>query len=51
MATSVWGYLPEQRRDEMLGAFSERFLPSYDELVRQYYESLATRKPQQRYCL
>ena len=48
LATSVWGHLPERDRDEMLGAFSERFLPAYDELVRQYYESLATRGSEDR---
>lgn len=47
LATSVWGHLPQRERDEMLGAFSERFLPAYDELVRQYYESLAKRKTRQ----
>lgn len=46
LATAVWGHLPEKERDEMLGAFSERFLPAYDDLVRQYYEALATRKAQ-----
>ncbi len=48
LATSVWGHLPERERDEMLGAFSERFLPAYDELVRRYYESLATQGRRER---
>ncbi|REJ96997.1 MAG: hypothetical protein DWQ34_00800 [Planctomycetota bacterium] len=42
LATSVWGHLPPRKRDRMQGAFSERFLPAYDELVRRYYEALAT---------
>lgn len=42
LATSVWGHLPPRTRDRMRGAFSERFLPAYDELVRLYYEALAT---------
>jgi hypothetical protein len=42
LATSVWGHLPPRLRDKMEGAFSERFLPQYDDLVRRYYESLAT---------
>jgi hypothetical protein len=42
LATSVWGHLPPRLRDKMAGAFSERFLPQYDDLVRRYYESLAT---------
>ncbi len=42
LATAVWGHLPPRLRDRMHGAFSERFLPPYDELVRSYYEALAT---------
>ncbi len=42
LATSVWGHLPPREREKMEGAFSERFLPLYDDLVRQYYEALAT---------
>jgi hypothetical protein len=42
LATSVWGHLPPRVRDRMEGAFSERFLPQYDDLVRRYYEALAT---------
>lgn len=44
LATAVWGHLPPRLRDRMLGAFSERFLPQYDELVRKYYEALATQE-------
>jgi hypothetical protein len=43
LATAVWGHLPPRLRDRMHGAFSERFLPQYDDLVRSYYEALATR--------
>jgi hypothetical protein len=42
LATAVWGHLPPRLRDRMHGAFSERFLPQYDDLVRSYYEALAT---------
>jgi hypothetical protein len=42
LATSVWGHLPARQRDRMQSRFSERFLPPYAELVRQYYEALAT---------
>lgn len=42
LANAVWGHLPARERDRMEGAFSERFLPQYDDLVRRYYESLAT---------
>jgi hypothetical protein len=41
-ATAVWGHLPPRLRDKMHGTFSERFLPQYDDLVRRYYEALAT---------
>jgi hypothetical protein len=47
LATSVWGHLPPRLRDKMEGAFSERFLPQYDDLVRRYYESLATDSEEQ----
>jgi len=42
LATSVWGHLPARQRDRMRARFSERFLPQYDQLVREYYEALAT---------
>lgn len=42
LATSVWGHLPPRVREQMQSSFNERFLPKYDELVRKYYEALAT---------
>lgn len=42
LATSVWGHLPTRQRDRMQSRFSEQFLPQYEQLVRQYYERLAT---------
>lgn len=42
LATSVWGHLPARERDRMQTRFSERFLPQYDQLVRDYYKALAT---------
>lgn len=45
LATSVWGHLPARQRDRMQSRFSERFLPQYEQLVRQYYEALATDEP------
>jgi hypothetical protein len=47
LATAVWGHLPPRMRDRMHGAFSERFLPQYDDLVRRYYEALATQGDQE----
>jgi hypothetical protein len=37
----VWGHLPEQKRQEMDAYSRERFMPRYDELLRQYYRTLA----------
>ena len=41
LETSVWGHLPARQRDRMRSRFSERFLPQYEQLVKQYYEALA----------
>jgi hypothetical protein len=37
----VWGHLPESRRQEMEIYSRERFLPRYEELLRQYYRTIA----------
>jgi hypothetical protein len=37
----VWGHLPEQKRQEMDAYSRERFMPRYDELLRQYYRTLS----------
>lgn len=44
LATAVWGHLPPKVREQMQSAFSETYLPEYDELVRRYYEALAARR-------
>lgn len=44
LATAVWGHLPPKVREQMRSAFSETYLPEYDELVRRYYEALASRR-------
>ena len=44
LATAVWGHLPPKVREQMRSAFSETYLPEYDDLVRRYYEALATRR-------
>ena len=44
LATAVWGHLPPKVREQMRSAFSETYLPEYDELVRRYYEALAARR-------
>lgn len=37
----VWGHLPPHLRDAMHQAFSEKYLPKYEDLVKSYYEALA----------
>ena len=37
----IWGHLPENRRKEMQVFQRERFMPRYEELLREYYRSLA----------
>jgi hypothetical protein len=41
LVQDVWGHLPQRLRDQMMNAGSDRYLPEYDSLVRQYFESLA----------
>jgi TolA-binding protein len=37
----VWGHLPPHLRTAMQNAFSENYLPKYEDLVKKYYEALA----------
>jgi hypothetical protein len=37
----VWGHLPETKRQEMDAYSRERFMPKYDELLRQYYRTIS----------
>jgi hypothetical protein len=48
LPTSVWGHLPPRVRAEIENSYNERFLPKYDELVRRYYEALATSRGAER---
>ncbi|HLJ10997.1 MAG TPA: hypothetical protein VKU82_07405 [Planctomycetaceae bacterium] len=41
MIKDVWGHLPPHVREAMQNAFSEKYLPKYEELVKKYYEALA----------
>ena len=41
MVKDVWGHLPPHVREAMQNAFSEKYLPKYEELVKKYYEALA----------
>jgi len=44
LAQSTWGHLPPKMQEELQRSFSERFVPKYEELIRQYYEALAEQK-------
>jgi len=37
----VWGHLPLSKRQEMDAYSKERFLPKYDEILRQYYRTIS----------
>jgi DNA mismatch repair ATPase MutL len=41
MYKDVWGHLPEKMRQEMDSYFKEHFMPSYNELLKQYYSKIA----------
>lgn len=44
LETDVWGHLPPGLRQELLNAYSEKYLLRYDELIKRYYEALADQK-------
>jgi uncharacterized protein (TIGR03067 family) len=37
----IWGHLPQTKRMEMDAYSKERFMPKYDDLLRQYYRTIA----------
>lgn len=41
-----WGHLPVRERNMVIQSFRERFLPQYDQMIRDYYERLAKERPQ-----
>jgi hypothetical protein len=43
MIKDVWGHLPPHLREAIGRTFNEKYLPKYDELIKQYYETLAER--------
>ena len=38
-----WGQLPERERRALDQFYNERFLPRYEELLKQYYATIAER--------
>ena len=41
MYKDVWGHLPEKMRMEMDSYFKDRFMPRYNDLLKQYYSKIA----------
>lgn len=42
LQADIWGHLPPAVREQLLNSYRERTLPQYEDLVRSYYEALAT---------
>jgi hypothetical protein len=41
MGEQAWGHLPAAERERMIQIMKEGFLPEYQNLIREYYESIA----------
>lgn len=41
LVRDVWGHLPPSQRQKLLNTYSDKYLPTYDELVRSYFAALA----------
>jgi hypothetical protein len=41
MYKDVWGHLPDKMRQEMDSYFKEKFMPKYNDLLKQYYSNIA----------
>ena len=39
--TRIWGHLPDQMRQRIRSPLHEEFLPSYEQLIQEYYRRLA----------
>jgi len=37
----VWGQLPERQREQMLQSYEEQFLPKYEQMISDYFRSIA----------
>jgi hypothetical protein len=42
----VWGQLPERQREQMLQSYEEQFLPKYEQMIADYFRSLADEQRQ-----
>ncbi|MEK6237779.1 MAG: hypothetical protein N2C14_23970 [Planctomycetales bacterium] len=41
LVRAVWGHLPEREREVLVQLFNEKYLPQYQQLIKQYYSRLA----------
>ena len=41
LVSDVWGHLPPTQRKKLINAYSDTYLPKYDDLVRRYFSALA----------
>ncbi|HEY4309883.1 MAG TPA: hypothetical protein VGN12_10565 [Pirellulales bacterium] len=41
----VWGQLPERQREQMIQSYEEQFLPKYEQMIADYFRSLAEGTP------
>jgi hypothetical protein len=46
MGEQTWGHLPAAERERMIQIMKEGFLPEYQNLIREYYESISNEKEQ-----
>lgn len=37
----VWGQLPERQREQMIQSYEEQFLPKYEQMISDYFRSIA----------
>ena len=44
----IWGHLPETLRQEMNQYSREQFMPKYNDLLKQYYATIAEKGRQKR---
>lgn len=43
LVKDVWGHLPKNKRQEMDAYSHEQFMPQYEQLLRQYYQTIAAK--------
>jgi hypothetical protein len=43
LVKDIWGHLPKAKRQEMDAYSQEQFMPQYEQLLRQYFQNIATK--------